>query len=69
MQRYPVTSSNIAEVGYSDEHQILELLFSSGMTYQYFDVPRRIFEELLQAESIGRYVNANIKGNFRYARL
>lgn len=69
MQRYPVTSSNITEVGYSDEHQILELLFSSGMTYQYFDVPRRIFEELLQAESIGRYMNANIKGNFRYARL
>jgi len=69
MQRYPVISSNITEVGYSDEHQILELLFSSGMTYQYFDVPRRIFEELLQAESIGRYVNANIKGNFRYARL
>jgi hypothetical protein len=69
MQRYPVTSSNIAEVGYSDEHQILELLFSSGMTYQYFDVPRRVFDELRQAESIGRYVNANIKGNFRYARL
>lgn len=69
MQRFPVTSSNITEVGYSDEHQILELLFSSGMTYQYFDVPRRIFEELLQAESIGRYVNANIKSNFRYARL
>ena len=69
MQRYPVTSSNIAEVGYSDEHQILELLYKSGMTYQYFDVPRRIFEELLQAGSIGQYVNANIKGNFRYARL
>ena len=69
MQRHPVTSSNITEVGYSDEHQILELLFSSGMTYQYFDVPRRIFEELLQADSIGRYVNENIKGRFRYARL
>lgn len=69
MQRHPVISSNITEVGYSDEHQILELLFSSGMTYQYFDVPRRVFEELLQADSIGRYVNANIKGSFRYARL
>ena len=69
MQRYPVTSSNITEIGYSDEHQILQLLFSSGITYQYFEVPRRVFEELLQAESIGRYVNANIKGQFRYARL
>jgi hypothetical protein len=68
MQRHPVTSSNIAEVGYSDQDQVLELLYTSGLTYQYFEVPRRVFEELLQAESIGRYVNANIKGHFRYAR-
>jgi hypothetical protein len=69
MERRPVTSSNITEIAYSDDQQILELLFTSGMRYQYFDVPRRIFEEACAADSIGRYVNANIKGQFRYARV
>ena len=69
MQRTAVTSSNIAEVGYSDEHNTLELMFHSGMVYQYFDVPRHVYEELMQAASIGVYVNTTIKGQYRYARV
>jgi hypothetical protein len=69
MRRQPVTSSNIAEVGYDENSRTLEVLFMSGNLYQYFDVPSQIYAELMQAGSVGQYLNANIKGNFRYARV
>ena len=69
MRRQPVTSSNVAEVGYDENSRILEVLFMSGGTYQYFDVPPQIYGELMQSSSIGGYLNANVKGNFRYARV
>ncbi|MDJ0448840.1 KTSC domain-containing protein [Methylocystis sp. JR02] len=69
MRRQAVTSSNISEVGYDENSRTLEVLFTSGNLYQYFDVPPQIYTELMQAGSVGQYLNANIKGNFRYARV
>jgi hypothetical protein len=69
MNRESVSSSNISEIGYDEERRILEVLFSNGGVYQYFDIPPHIYAELRQASSIGQYLNANIKGNFRYARV
>lgn len=69
MRRQTVISSNIAEIGYDENSRTLEILFNSGSVYQYFDVPPQIYAELMQAGSIGQYLNANIKGNFRYARV
>lgn len=69
MRRQTVTSTNIAEVGYDESQRILEVLFSNGSIYQYFEVPLQIFNELIMASSVGQYINANIKGHFRYARV
>ncbi len=69
MHRLPVTSSNISEIGYDEERRILEVLFHSGSVYQYFDVPPQVYQELINAGSVGQYLNANIKGNYRYARV
>lgn len=69
MRRQAVSSSNIAELGYDEGQRILEVLFHNGTRYQYFDISPQIFSELMQASSIGQYLNANIKGNFRYARV
>lgn len=69
MRRQPVTSSNIAEIGYDEGQRVLEILFSNGSLYQYFDVPPQIFNELMQASSVGKYLNSNIKSHFRYARV
>jgi hypothetical protein len=51
------------------DRRILEVLFHGGSVYQYFDVPPQIYNELRQASSVGQYINANIKGHFRYARV
>ena len=69
MRRDPVNSSNVAEVGYDDVSQTLEILFRNSGLYQYFEVPRREYEALMAAPSLGEYLNRNIKGTYRYARV
>jgi hypothetical protein len=69
MQRVPVSSSTIAEIGYDEPRRILEILFKNSSVYQYFDVPPQEHQSLMQASSHGQYLNANIKGRFRYARV
>jgi hypothetical protein len=47
----------------------LEIAFNNGNVYQYFDVPEAVYDELMRAESIGKFLNANIKDNYRCVRL
>ena len=65
MNRMPVTSSDLAEVGYDHATMTLEISFHKGGVYQYFDVPDSAYRELLAAESKGKFFNANIKNNYR----
>jgi hypothetical protein len=69
VKRDLVTSSNIAEVGYDPSSRTLEVLFNTGAVYQYFDVPQQIYNELMQASSKGGFINSNVKGHYRYARI
>jgi hypothetical protein len=69
MKRTHVESSNIESIGYDSKSQTLEIEFLNGTIYQYFDVPERVFEELMGADSQGRYLNANIKGTYRYSKV
>lgn len=69
MDRISVQSSNVAEVGYDPGTMTLEVAFLSGSVYQYFDVPEVLFQEMLHSESVGRFLNSQIKENYRYARL
>jgi len=69
MHRDPVISSSLTSVGYHPKRQILEVEFVDGDVYQYLDVPRQTYEEFLQAESMGQYMNWQIKERFRYRRM
>lgn len=69
MRRDPVTSTNITEVGYDPLSSTLEVMFRNGGIYQYFDIPQHEYDNLLSATSIGEYLNRNIKGKYRYARV
>ena len=65
MQRQSVVSSEISSVGLS----ILEIEFKSGAVYQYFIVPKRIFDGLIGAESKGSFFGQNIREKFAYSRV
>lgn len=69
MERVPIQSSNVAEVGYDPATMTMEVAFTNGSVYQYFDVPETVFQELLSAESIGKFMHEQIKNMYRYARM
>jgi len=64
MLRTPVESSSIASVGYDPATFELEIEFRTGRVYRYEQVPVAAFRLLLQAPSIGEYVNRVIKPRF-----
>lgn len=69
MQRKPVSSSNIAAIGYDPATEVLEVEFLNNSVYQYFNVPSVVYEALMSAPSHGVYLNANIKGQYQYERI
>ena len=69
MERLPVQSSNVSEVGYDPATMTMEVAFTNGSVYQYFDVPEAVFQELLSAESIGTFIHEQVKNMYRYARM
>jgi hypothetical protein len=61
-------SSNVAGFSYNEATQVLTVEFKNGTRYDYYDVPEQIFEGMKSADSKGKYLNAEIRGNYRYAR-
>ena len=69
MEREPVISSVISEVGYNASCRTLEILFKSGAIYVYYFVPEEVHRELMNAASHGTYLNQNIKAVYEYKRI
>ena len=42
MYRQPVSSSNLASVGYDASSMTLEVGFNNGSVYQYYNVPANV---------------------------
>lgn len=65
-----VDSSNIEAIGYDTAASELHVRFlKSGETYVYYAVEEWRFQELIQADSKGRYLNSEIKPNYQCAKL
>lgn len=65
MERDAVTSSNIESIGYDAKTKTLEVEFRGGKVYQYAGVPKKIFEDVKNAPSVGRALNMKVKDRFR----
>lgn len=61
-------SSQIDEIAYSEEEQILIMRFNTGGVYEYFDVPPKIVASLFLAESSGAYWS-RMKNKFNYKKV
>lgn len=64
MERRPVASDSVISVGYDEATHGLEIEFQGGRVYHYDAVPIAAYRLLLQAPSIGKYVNTVIKPRF-----
>jgi hypothetical protein len=69
LRRAPIESTSLASVGYDPSQKVLEVEFHGGRVYRYFGVPRRRYQELLEADSAGRFLNTRIKGFYPYASV
>jgi hypothetical protein len=63
----PVASSVLEAVAY--RRRALWARFRTGEVCRYRGVPPRIFQELLNADSIGGYFNRHIRNTFPFDRL
>jgi hypothetical protein len=64
-----VNSSQINKVGYDEDNNVLVIEFSTGVKYEYYDVPDHIYYDMLNAASIGRYMNQYIRNKFKYKKI
>jgi KTSC domain len=72
MIRQPVTSSQIASVGFDPTLKTLEIEFKGGSVYQYTgEGIEQKYNEMVNSPSIGSYFIRNIKNNkaFPYTKI
>ena len=70
MKRVSVQSSNICSIGYDENQSILQVEFNNGSICNYYNVPRVIYRELINAESHGRSLDKHVKkAGFRYEKV
>ena len=69
IEMIPVSSSNIAELGYDEDNEIVHVRFTNNTLYYYKGVPKMEFEGLLNAPSVGSYLHRNFKNVYPYERV
>lgn len=69
MEWTPVSSSNVAEVGYNKGTQTLGVRFNNGGEYEYYGVDEDVYTSFLAAGSKGKFLFYNIKGSYPYERV
>ena len=63
MRRQQVDSSSLDSVGFDPATNELEIEFTEGGVYRYA-VPRRIYTELMAADSLGAYFARRIRHSY-----
>lgn len=62
-----VESSNVEAVAWEDE--TLYVKFLNGTYYKYNGVSQEVYNNLVTADSVGKFLNQNIKGVFSYEKI
>lgn len=65
----PVSSSAISLVSYNPITLTMEISFTDGTQYEYYDVEPFVFTALIQSSSVGRYFNYNVRNNYSYSEI
>ncbi len=61
MERIPVSSSNIASIGYDLSNSTLEVEFLNGGLYKYYGVSESTYNDFMNASSKGTFLDQQIK--------
>jgi hypothetical protein len=62
-----VKSSVIRFFRYDPRERALHITFTSGKTYIYLDVPPKVYDAFLKADSKGEFFNEEIRDQYSFA--
>ncbi|PMB52010.1 KTSC domain-containing protein [Fischerella thermalis CCMEE 5201] len=65
----PMNSSMANAIGYDSNTNILQIEFHNGAVYQYSDIDQDTWQDLHQADSVGKFFNENVRGKYQYERV
>lgn len=60
-ESFQCNSEAIKMVEYNYGTLTLTVVFNSGKSYEYFDVPRKVYDDFKQSKSKGKFINTIIK--------
>ncbi|MFI5160589.1 MAG: KTSC domain-containing protein [Sphingobacteriales bacterium] len=62
-------STVIDQIEYDPENRTLKIVYISGQTYIYKEVPENIYKELKASQVKGRYLQFFIKDKFQFEKI
>lgn len=68
MTMIPVNSSTIEAIGYDTVSEKLSVKFKSGTIYEYLNVPHYVYQAVIEADSVGKALNSEVKGIYDYLK-
>jgi len=69
MKLKPVDSEMLVAAGYDEKSHSLQVVFRTGETYRYKNVPLFVYERLMSADSKGQFMHKYVIGRFDYERV
>ena len=57
------------QAGGDEDTGKLHIRFNNGVTYEYKDIPAFLAEEMFEADSIGRFVNLNLRSKYEGKKI
>jgi hypothetical protein len=64
-----IDSTSVEALQYDNESKKLTVEFKGGAIYDYYDVPEDVFEGFHEADSIGKYLNSQVKGSYNFEKI
>ena len=69
VEMHPVISSQIKAVWYDEDTQRLTVEFHNWSQYAYLLVPQSVADWVLEADSVWKFFNANVKTKYSYEKI
>lgn len=64
-----VESSMVHSIGYDPDTKRLRVKFKDGGLYAYTGVPQSVYDKLMDAQSIGKFMRANVIGVYEAYKI
>jgi non-canonical (house-cleaning) NTP pyrophosphatase len=69
MDMIEVKSSVLKSIGYDAEAQKVHVEYQNGSTFAFVAVPADVYEKFKNSESVGKFMNAELKGKYVSERV